>query len=242
MAKPKNGGHSSVPDSDTPSEYSVFVLVRDDEKPLQFVGKIVAEVESPGPAVTHRAAIYRTRGGRFIAEFSSRPSIADDRIGIPPIDTLEQVKRDLLTNIRVHAEWHNAQDARSESDQDAYSADRLMNVKDALNGIRTDHPAWLKLLRAYERHDNVAASDAEKAFIRYYASKRDNGDAITATALLFLEELTATIEHSASVGKGARGKAKDFATIEEAKNWFRPGRLTNELLRQFGGWDPELIE
>ncbi len=50
-------------------------------RPLQFEGELIAEAEKDatdrngrrnerGPA-SHRAAIYRTRGGTFVAEFSS---------------------------------------------------------------------------------------------------------------------------------------------------------------------------
>lgn len=52
-----------------------------DLRPLQFEGEIIAEVEKDstersgyrnalGP-VSYRAAIYKTRGGKFVAEFSS---------------------------------------------------------------------------------------------------------------------------------------------------------------------------
>ena len=59
-------------------EYERFTVNRDDDVPLEFDGEILAVVEEGegGADVTNdtlvrtRAAIYRTKGGKFIAEFS----------------------------------------------------------------------------------------------------------------------------------------------------------------------------
>lgn len=52
-----------------------FTLTRgSDLRPLQFDGQVVAEVDRRGATALHeehRAAIYKTRGGKFVSEFSS---------------------------------------------------------------------------------------------------------------------------------------------------------------------------
>jgi len=65
-----------------PGIHSSYTLSRGpDVRPLQFEGEIIAEVEKDtadrsgyrnalGP-VSYRAAVYRTRGGKFVTEFSS---------------------------------------------------------------------------------------------------------------------------------------------------------------------------
>jgi hypothetical protein len=54
--------------------YRRFKLARDRDRPLEFDGRVVAEVEesSFGGQVLMRAAIYETRGGKFIAEMTRR--------------------------------------------------------------------------------------------------------------------------------------------------------------------------
>jgi len=244
MASSKNGGRSSASDSPRSSEFTLRILVRDDERPLKFYGTVLAEIESRATSVTHRGAIYRTRKGRYVSEFSSRPNVEDERLGRPSIEVVEQMRSDLLTNIRVHADSHDKQaDQDTESDSHAHSADALRNIMPVLRGISFDRPEWLQLWKTYQRHDTTAASDAEKSFIRSYGySEVGREDADVSRGLSFLTELTAAIEYSASVSEGARGNAKDFDSLAEAKSWFRPGRLTNELLRQLGDWDPEFIE
>ena len=39
-----------------------------------------------------------------------------------------------------------------------------------------------------------------------------------------------------------KGKAGDFDTLDDAIAWFRPGPLTNELMRQLVRWQPGFIE
>jgi hypothetical protein len=38
------------------------------------------------------------------------------------------------------------------------------------------------------------------------------------------------------------GKAAVYEDLDSAITFFRPGRLTNELLKKLGRWDPEFIE
>ena len=37
-------------------------------------------------------------------------------------------------------------------------------------------------------------------------------------------------------------KVDVFDNLDGAINWFRPGRLTVQLLKQLGRWGPEIIE
>ena len=58
-----------------------------------------------------------------------------------------------------------------------------------------------------------------------------------------MEELTQ--DPKAPPGKKGRPdiyKAEVFDTREDALGWFRPGRLTNQLLEKLGLMDPEFIE
>ena len=54
--------------------YRRFKLARDRDRPLEFDGRVVAQVEeaSFGRQVLMRAAIYETRGGKFVAEMARR--------------------------------------------------------------------------------------------------------------------------------------------------------------------------
>lgn len=66
---------------------STYVLPRgSDVRPLQFEGEVVAEVERDGSergptprsfVTSYRAAIYKTRGGKFVTEFSSVNNTGD---------------------------------------------------------------------------------------------------------------------------------------------------------------------
>jgi hypothetical protein len=56
------------------TSYQRFKLARDRDRPLEFDGRVVAQVEesSFGGQVLMRAAIYETRGGKFVAEMTRR--------------------------------------------------------------------------------------------------------------------------------------------------------------------------
>ncbi|HTE40654.1 MAG TPA: hypothetical protein VK629_07485 [Steroidobacteraceae bacterium] len=121
------------PDSPT-SKLKRYTIIRDGDRALEFDGEVLAEVEmdGAGPGAmerVHRAAVYCTKGGRLIAEFSSR-----------------------------------------------------------------NRPGFAHF---------VAGSDFDE---------------------------------------DVRSKAAAFANINEAIAWFRPGRLTIELLKKLGHWNPEFIE
>lgn len=66
-----------------------YTLLRGpDMRPLQFEGQIVGEVErdsgksnAKGLSPVHRAAIYRTRGGKYVSEFSTVDSGNGERTG-----------------------------------------------------------------------------------------------------------------------------------------------------------------
>jgi hypothetical protein len=62
-----------------PGLFHRFTLSRGpDERPLQFDGEVVAESEAAtGRAATLRAAVYRTKGGQYVSEFSRRDEAAD---------------------------------------------------------------------------------------------------------------------------------------------------------------------
>lgn len=60
-----------------PERFRRIKLARDRDRPLEFYGRIRAEVQelSFGGQVALRAAIYETRGGKFVAEMTRRETV-----------------------------------------------------------------------------------------------------------------------------------------------------------------------
>jgi hypothetical protein len=119
------GRRSSAVSAKPPQSFCIYTLPRGENvRAIRFDGEVIGAVEDKGAGGMYRAAIYTTRGGKFVTEFSS-----------------------LLTACTV-------------------------------NGQKPE---------------------------------RD-------------------------------GKAEVFDTLDAACDWFRPGRLTTELMKQLGRWEPETIE
>jgi hypothetical protein len=69
-------GHVAIPVR-SPEKYQRFKLARENDRPLEFEGIELAKVaersqstRTAGAAMVTRAALYRTRGGKFVSEFS----------------------------------------------------------------------------------------------------------------------------------------------------------------------------
>lgn len=70
MSVPSHG--ALVPPSSLPAEYHETIVKRDGNRPISFSGQTLAKVFAPTPALgwSITAALYRTRGGKFVAALS----------------------------------------------------------------------------------------------------------------------------------------------------------------------------
>lgn len=70
MAAPTRG--TPAPSASLPEDYIELIVKRDGNRPISFAGKILAKASKPsglaGPIIT--AAMYKTRGGKFVATLS----------------------------------------------------------------------------------------------------------------------------------------------------------------------------
>ncbi len=87
MNQPIGGIAPAAPQLDQPK---IYLIARDGDRDLQFAGTVVAEVEKAASPRSHRAAVYLTRGGKYISEFSSwsSPGMIDyilQQAGRPPM-------------------------------------------------------------------------------------------------------------------------------------------------------------
>lgn len=244
MAKSQTGGHSErppykpgefqtyVPDNPRPSGFSRFELLRDNERDLHFDGEELFSIESAGSPTLHRAAIYRTRAGKFVAEFSSRPTPQDERLGKPADEHLKELAGNLWERVEDFI------DDNSHSPRHEETAERLAGMPNALRDLRIQDSRWIRLWRLRETVGATLADEAEERFVRDYRSSDGNGE----TAWQFLDALIAAIARHARVSTTISSKVDVFDTLDDAFAWFRPGRLTNELLKQAGRWGPEFID
>jgi hypothetical protein len=66
----------SGPVSEPESQFEEFVVKRDNERPLSFAGVRLAKAsQSPLGVDTLEAAVYRTRGGKFITTLAKRSAL-----------------------------------------------------------------------------------------------------------------------------------------------------------------------
>lgn len=247
MNKSSNGGRSSASTSPplhnlpptvtvlTSPELMRYTLTRDDERPLQFDGVILVEVESAGSPITHRAAMYRTRAGKYVSEFSSGPK----KSAAPTAAEVAETRDSLVTRICDQAE--SCEGKAIEDARNVAAADTLRGLADELMQLPSDRPEWEDLAMAYRNASaGLGSTEKELKLIRAYAF---NGGG---RASFFLRDVIANHRACAGDAIGANrprsGKAAVFHDLESALAFFRPGRLTNELLKKLGRWDPEFIE
>lgn len=246
MAKSQPGGRSERPPfkpgefqtsvprnlrSSAPA-YSRFELSRDNERDLHFDGEELFAIESAGSPTLHRAAIYRTRAGKFVAEFSTRPTPPDERLGKPADEHLRELARNLWERIEGFID-DNSHHPRHEE-----TVERLAGIPNALKALNSSDSRWMRLWRLRETVGEGLADEAQERFVREYRP----GDGEGQSAWQFLDALIAAVEHHARVSTTISSKVAVFDTLDDAFAWFRPGRLTNELLKQAGRWGPEFIE
>ena len=242
MAKSHKGGHSAVPPtfgssglqtsppSDPPS-YVRFELKRDNDRDLHFDGVQLFCVESAGTPSVHRAAIYRTRGGKHVTEFSMRNSLPDERLGRPPAEYLEQLRRNLWERIEEFV------DDNSDNKDYGEAATFLAEVPETLKQLHDVDRRWERLWRLRETHSDALVDEVEIKFLR--EARPIYGPQ---TARQFLDLLIHAIERHAAANSVLSSKVSVVDSLDDAFATFRPGRLTNELLRQAGRFGPEFIE
>jgi hypothetical protein len=69
-------GAGSGPVAESQSELKEFIVKRDNERPLSFAGVQLAKASQSALAVdTLEAAVYKTRGGKFITALSKRSAL-----------------------------------------------------------------------------------------------------------------------------------------------------------------------
>ena len=250
MNKSSDGGRSSASISPplhnvpppvpvlTSPELGRYTLTRDDDRPLQFDGIILVEVESAGSPTTHRAAVYQTRAGKFVSEFSSGPK----KSTAPTAAEVAEIRDSLVTRICDQAE--SCEGKAIEDQRNVTAAETLRGLADDLMQLPSSRPEWADLALAYRNASvGLGSTDDELKLIRAYAF---NGGG---TASFLLRDVIASQRACArdaiaaeGVYQHRSGKAAVFGNLESALAFFRPGRLTNELLKKLGRWDPEFID
>jgi hypothetical protein len=260
MKKPTNGGRSSPSVESSPLSHGLsrtlrlaerfsasipvtvdalkrYTLTRDDERPLQFDGTVIAETESDSGPTIHRAAIYKTRGGKFISEFSSRPTFG--ALPTPSASEIASLKEDLVVRITDQAEWREGKTIEYANDiRNHDSAEALRRLAHELVLLPDSHPHWIELFFCYRHGKNgVESAEEEQDLIRNYGFNNDGS-----RASFFLRDLITLNRASGLDAQKMNGKAAVYEDLDSAITFFRPGRLTNELLKKLGRWDPEFIE
>jgi hypothetical protein len=258
---PDKDGKPSLRVEMPPDPLKRFTLQRDGDRPLQFDGTELVCVESAGGPMLHRAAVYETKGGKFVAEFSSRPNqrgkIYNDPPRLPKPDELAKYREALIQYVIDAAEWRAGKAEQPPRDPRNFdSAEALSHLATKLDHVGVRDTRWTVLwLADYNLSDKL--SDEERAAIavrqaerkdevlrgyRFYTDPPSVHPDLEAHR--FLDQLIKVLEQAALPPDAppATGKAQAFASLEEALAWFRPGRLTTELLKKLGRWDPEFVE
>ena len=261
---PKGGDRPSIsnPNSNGPG-LQRFTLQRDEDRPLQFDGELLAHVEALGSPLAHRAAVYRTRKGKFVSEFSSRPqksdagSVYSDPPREPTAEELAEHRESTIVSVIDTAEWREGKAQQYPDDlRNHASAVALRNLATMLDAVPLTDARWKVLWWAeYNLRDDLDDDDCLRITERQHAEKSDllssygfYGDRTAEhpelEALSFLDNLIRALEDAAQPEEVPQptGKAAVFDSLEAALGWFRPGRLTTELIRKLGRWDPEFIE
>jgi hypothetical protein len=238
-----------------------FVLQRDEDRPLQFDGTVLMNVESAGGPILHRAAVYRTKGGKFVSEFSSRPNRTGTTYNDPPrrptVAELDEYRELIIGCVIETAEWREGKAEQFPRDlRNSASAEALRRLATKLDSTGVHDARWTVLWLAERNLSDHLNDDERMAIAARQAEQKSEqirGYGFYADppivhpdleAQSFLDELIKTLEEVAQPNDVAppSGKAAVFDSLESALAWFRPGRLTTELLKKLGKWGPEIIE
>ncbi len=238
----------------------LYTLERDGDRALSFYGTSVAEIDSGDREVTRRAAIYRTRAGRYVAEFSSRPNPArgvfrDPPERMPTISELEEYKNFLVQSVIATAEWREGKAMRFPADhRNSQSVEALRDLASLLDEVQATDQRWRVLWLAENSLDEEVLRDelpiiaeeqnrAKSALIRNYGFGSTQG-VPSLEARSFLDSMIDALQEAERRNPPTKSnrKAQAFDTLDEAIAWFRPGYLTTELLKLLGRVDPEFIE
>jgi hypothetical protein len=237
-----------------------YTLQRDEDRPLQFDGAALASAESRSGHTTHRVAIYRTRGGKFVTEFSSRPAgaatIYNDPPRLPESNELADYRELFIEAVIEQAEWREGKAEEHPRDiRNHDSAAALRYLASRLDQVPENDTRWICLWLAENNLSDEHPDDDTTITERQLAAKSEilraygfyNVRTVTKPDLevrRFLDEMINGLERAAQPEDVTlpSGKAAVFDSLDDALGWFRPGKLTNELLKKLGRWDPEFIE
>ena len=246
--------HSEQPPVASAPDFVLYTLNRDGQRPLQFYGTVLAEVESGGSPITHRAVVYQTRGGKFISEFSSCPTRDTERT--PTEEELTDCRESIIQAVIDHAEWHEgkALPVTAGGVRSAKSAETLRDLATGLDSIPLRDSRWACIWLEENRAPaapGVASAIAQRQkkakheLIRLYGlAWAGVGDEGLLGILTFLDRLIKVLRDAAQTEATppSGGKAESFDTLEAALAWFKPGRLTDGLMGQLGYFKPEFVE
>lgn len=262
MASRKSGrspARVSHPATSSTTPLLRYTLKRDGDRDLQFDGVEVAAFESGDLSVTHRAAIYRTRGGKYVAEFSSREAPKRSRYRDPsstpnPLE-LEDFKEILVGAVIQTAEWREGKAEQFPHDaRNSLSARALRGLASVLDEIPANDANWVAIWRTEYDLDvdddegfliGERRNEARSAFLRGYGFGNCEIDVTQEDAAVFLKDLREVLDDAAHQNDEPvreSSKVQAFETLDEAVKSFRPGYLTTELLRLLGRMDPEFID
>lgn len=239
-----------------------YELHRDGDRELHFDGTEMASIESGGSesgGIVHRAAVYRTRGGKYVAEFSSRPAPTRHPYHDPPADfpspeELADYREQFISAVIDTAEWREGKARQFPQDtRNSWGAESLRKLASVLGDISATDQRWVSLWLA---EYNLDVDDDERFIIvgrqmevkseslRTYGFLTGGRDPTSLDARSFLDEILNALKEAAQPEAPARpsGKAQAFETLDEALKWFRPGPLTTNLLKMLGRMDPEFID
>jgi hypothetical protein len=215
---------------------TAFEIFRDGQGPLQFNGWQLAEVESTASPMTHRVALYETKGGKFVSQFSIRPSSPKPheirRLKLKMIDTVAE----LATAYLKLAEFGEDNDPR------IGIGDALQSLVAELDDLPDNAPEWARLWLVFkgDGHDEGIAPEQTSTLKDF--GKRGQRPRNGAEALSDLTDELAARKRIDIASKRTTNKVAVHATLDEALASFKPGALTAKLLDKLGRLEPEFIE
>lgn len=209
-------------------------LNRDNDRPLQFDGWTLAEIESAGSPITHRCAVYETRGGRFVTEFSTRPSKAQ------PHD-IHRLKRHVIeTVVNLAADVLDRAATYPDDRQLGMHGAALQSLVAEFDELESNAPQWSRFWLLYKGEDDdvvLEHTNVLKTFGVRGSQPRNGAEVLDE---LIDELMTRTGRDIAN--KRSTSKVAVHDTIDDALKSFRAGPLTTELLARLGRLEPEFIE
>jgi inactivated superfamily I helicase len=238
MNEPKGDGPASVAQSaSNGGDWNRYTLQRDGDRPLQFDGQLLGSAESSSARLRHRVALYKTKAGKFVTEFTTLHRELLVRSGQPSDRDITDLRAFLSERIRSQADLRDAEGARVQDpyNRSAMASTLLRRVAASVDELPAASQQWTRLWFVFRGEDTDQLSRLSNFLAKYAFEEMGHP-----FAWLFLTQLHAILaDHVETV---STAKAAVFDEIDAALKWFREGKLTNELLRHLGRLKPEFIE